>query len=231
MDLKKQIAVYGDSILKGVMLDNGSQKYYFSKEGVANKVSQWLPVQIQNNSKFGCTIEKGYQQLKVALDKGLDCEIVLLEYGGNDCDFNWADVSANPEKIHLPNTPINKFEQIFRKIILELNEHNIKPMLMSLPPIDADKYINWITRSGLDKDNIVKWLGDVQMIYRFQELYSNTVTRLAIETKSLFVDVRSRFLDKHNFKSLICDDGIHPNAEGHKLINEAFKEYAAISII
>ncbi|HZK69982.1 MAG TPA: SGNH/GDSL hydrolase family protein [Clostridia bacterium] len=230
MNLKKQIAVYGDSILKGIMLDKDSHKYYFSKESVAKSVEELLPVHIQNNSKFGCNIQKGYQQLKSALDKGLNCDIVLLEYGGNDCDYDWAEVSTKPKENHLPHTPIDLFEQTYREIIFELKEHNIKPLMMSLPPIDAEKYINWITRNGLSKENITKWLGDVQMIYRFQELYSNTVSRVAAETGSQFVDVRSRFLDKHNFKELICDDGIHPNAEGHKLISQTFMDFASAYI-
>jgi acyl-CoA thioesterase-1 len=230
MDLRKQIAVYGDSILKGVMLDKVSHKYYLSKESVAKSVEELLPVHIQNNSTFGCTIQKGYQQLKSALDTGLNCEIVLLEYGGNDCDCDWAEVSAEPETNHLPHTPIDLFEQTYRKIIFELKEHNIKPLMMSLPPIDAEKYINWISRNDLSKESIIKWLGDVQAIYRFQELYSNMVSRIAAETGSLFVDVRSRFLDKHNFKELICDDGIHPTAEGHKLISQAFMDFASAYI-
>jgi len=230
VELTKKIAVYGDSILKGVMLDKISQKYYFSKESVVTSVEKWLPFHIQNNSKFGCTIQRGYHQLKSSLDKGLDCEIVLLEYGGNDCDYDWDAVSANPEEIHFPHTPLILFEQTYRKIIFELKDHGIKPLLMSLPPIDADKYFNWITRSGLKKENILKLLGDVQMIYRFQELYSNTISRVAAETGSLFVDVRRCFLDKHNFKELICDDGIHPNVEGHKLINQAFMDFASVSM-
>ena len=30
-------------------------------------------------------------------------DIVLLEYGGNDCAFNWDEVADNPDANHLPN--------------------------------------------------------------------------------------------------------------------------------
>ncbi|KNZ41628.1 hypothetical protein AKG39_11115 [Acetobacterium bakii] len=226
--MKKQIAVYGDSILKGVMLDKESQKYFFSKESVAKILEKLIPFQIHNHSKFGCTIEKGHKYLTNGLKKGLDCEIVLLEYGGNDCDYDWEAVSASPEENHLPHTPLDLFKRTFREIIAELNEHGIRPLLMSLPPIDAEKYLSWITRNGLSKENITKFLGDVQMIYRFQELYSNTIALIAAETGSLFIDVRSRFLDKRNFKELICEDGIHPNAEGHKLISQTFMDFVSL---
>ena len=229
MDLIKQIAVYGDSILKGVMLDK-SVRYFASPDSVAAVINQYLPVAIRNNARFGCTIQKGYDQLKAALNKGLGCDIVLLEYGGNDCDYNWAEVSKNPEAEHLPNTPLALFEQIYRKILNDLKEKGIRPLMMTLPPIDAEKYINWICRNGLSKENILRWLGDTQMIYRFQELYSNTVMKLAVETGNLLVDVRSRFLDRHDFKNLICEDGIHPNEHGHKLIQQAFVDFAAVHL-
>lgn len=229
MDLMKQIAIYGDSILKGVMLDKGD-RYFSSPEGAAVIIEKNLPVLVRNHSRFGCTIQKGYDQLSSALTKGMNCDIVLLEFGGNDCDYDWAAVSAQPEIEHLPHTPIALFEQIYRKMIDELNQHGVKPLMMSLPPIDAEKYINWICRNGLSKENIIRWLGDTQMIYRFQELYSNTVARLATETGNLFVDVRSRFLDRHDFKQLICEDGIHPNVEGHKLIQQAFVDFAAVHL-
>ena len=33
-------------------------------------------------------------------------------------------------------------------------------------------------------------------------------------------DLREEFLYTHAFKSLICDDGIHPTAEGHRMIED-----------
>jgi acyl-CoA thioesterase I len=226
MDIIRQISIFGDSILKGVIFDKKSEHYCLTKEDGIKNIEDKLNINIKNNCKFGYTIEKGYKQLQRELKNGLSCDVVLLEYGGNDCDHNWAEVSSKPEEKHLPKTPINVFEQTYRKIIKELMDKGIRPIMMSLPPIDADKYFEWIIKSGLSRDNIIKWLGDVQTIYRFQELYSNIVTKIAFETNSLYVDIRSLFLDRHDFKSLICDDGIHPNDEGHKLINNAFLEFA-----
>lgn len=229
MDIIRQISIFGDSVLKGVMLDK-ADRYFASPEGAAVMIEKDLPVLVRNHSRFGCTITKGYDQLTAALDKGINCDIVLLEFGGNDCDYDWAAVSAAPDVHHLPHTPIVVFEQVYRKMLDALTRHGIKPLMMSLPPVDAEKYVNWISRNGLSKENIIRWLGDTQMVYRFQELYSNTVARLAAETGNLFVDVRSRFLDRHDFKQLICDDGVHPNSEGHKLIQQAFVDFAAIHL-
>lgn len=100
-----------------------------------------------------------------------------------------------------------------RSAVKAIKDKGITPLMMSLPPIDAERYIGWITRTGLSKQNIVKWLGDVHMIYRFQELYSNTIGKIARETGSFFVDVRSYFLDKHNYKHLVLR-GWHPSQCG-----------------
>ena len=64
------------------------------------------------------------------------------------------------------------------------------------------------------------------MIYRFQELYSQAAEKVARDTGTLLIDVRSVFLDKHNFRELICEDGIHPSEEGHRLIRNTFREFA-----
>jgi acyl-CoA thioesterase-1 len=226
MEAIRQVQVFGDSILKGVMLDNKSMRYFISKENGVDDLERALPVNIKNNSKFGGTVEYGYKQLQNFLDKGLHCDIALIEYGGNDCDYNWDEVSDDPDRAHFPHTPIKLFEETLRKMVEKVKKAGILPLMMSLPPVDAQRYFAWITRKGQSKANILKFLGDIEHIYRFHELYSNIITRVAYDTNSLFVDVRRYFLLSRNFKDLICDDGIHPNAEGHKLINQAFIDFA-----
>ena len=227
MKFDGRIQIFGDSILKEVMLDKNNKHYYLPKETNSSKIEKLLSIQIENNSRFGCTIGRGYSQLIKALDKGLNCDTVLLGYGGNDCDYNWSEVAQKPNEEHLPNTPLDIFEKTYRSMIKKLKENGIEPLLMSLPPIDAEKYFAWMTRDGLNKKNLLNWIGDIQMIYRFQELYSNTVVKIANETNNMLVDVRTRFLEKRNFSELICDDGIHPTIKGHNIIKKAFLEFAA----
>ena len=93
-------------------------------------------------------------------------------------------------------------------------------MLMTLPPIDSEKYLAYITRNGISRGNIVKWLGDVEMIYRFQEYYSNAILNYAVTSGSPVIDMRSELLPRHDFKSLISKDGIHPSQKGYKIIFE-----------
>ena len=39
---------------------------------------------------------------------------------------------------------------------------------MSLPPLDAQRYLNFIGRLGNDTTRILHWLGNVNRIYRYR---------------------------------------------------------------
>ena len=49
--------------------------------------------------------------------------------------------------------------------------------------------------------------------------------KLALRRRFPVVDVRSYFLDKHNYGDLISADGIHPSEAGYALIHRAFDDY------
>jgi len=222
--IRKIVEIYGDSIMKGVLLDTITKRYS-SKKDLLDPIEECFPLELKNRSKFGCTIEKGQKMLDKALEEGLNCDTILLEYGGNDCDFHWDQVAENPDGEHVPHTPLARFESIYRSMIRKLRVRGIEPIVMSLPPIDAEKYFAWFTRSGINKENILRWLGDIQLIYRHQELYSLSATKLALEEGCRFVDVRSAFLNRHDYKALLCEDGIHPNETGYQLISDVFSNF------
>lgn len=227
MGLLRKIQIYGDSILKGIELEDQTQKYIVPKESGWQYLEEEYPLAIVNRAKFGCTVTKGLEQLSRALEKGLSCDAVVLEYGGNDCDYNWAEIAAHPDREHFPNTPLPEFVHCCREMIERLRKNGILPIIMSLPPIDAQRYFHWFSR-GLDQSAILSWLGgDIQTIYRHQEMYSNALTRTALECRAPLVDVRTPFLTVKNCGDLLCADGIHPNREGHRLMGQVFGEFAA----
>lgn len=111
-------------------------------------------------------------------------------------------------------------------MIREVKSHGIIPVITNLPPIDANKYIKWICRKGLNEDNIKKWLGSVDRIYKYQELYAQAVQNIALEESCHLIDVRSEFLQQKDVSQCLCEDGIHPNLRGHQLIYNAFSNFA-----
>lgn len=224
--LFKQIEIFGDSIMKGVMLDGGG-RYYVPKESVVSDFGREFDCVIDNRSRFGCTIDKGCAMLERSLESGAGYGAALLEYGGNDCDFKWDEVARTPMEEHLPHTPLPVFIKTYYNMIELLRKNGVQPIIMNLPPINAHDYLEWITHRGVSRDALLVFLRDEQRIYRYQEMYSCAVTKIAHETGSLFVDVRSAFLYNDRYTELMCADGIHPNQNGQRLIKDVFVDFAA----
>lgn len=234
LDGRMTMHVYGDSILKGIILDEDRGQYVPMKQDDFAPLCEKYAMDVVNKSKFGYTIGRGWALMSRALQNAAEkntvpCRYMVLEYGGNDCNFDWKAVSDDPHGEHMPMTTLAAFTDTMKHIISVLREHAITPILVSLPPIHAVRYLNHIVAStpGTDKARILSWLGgDAEMIYRYQELYSSVVTRTAYEMNCMYVDLRSAFLDKHNYMELLCRDGIHPNEKGHALIADAFLQMA-----
>ena len=218
----KKVALFGDSILKGVVLDDNN-RYCFSKALDWERVENAFGVSIINKSRFGCEITKGQRIVNDFLLAGGGVDAAVLEYGGNDSDFAWGDVAASPFAVPRSRTGLVDFQQKLRTVVWQLQSKGIRVIMMSLPPLDAERYLDWISRGDEQrKDSIMSFLGDVSRIYRYQEIYSNAVTKIALENGCEFVDVRQEFLQSDSFRDLMCADGIHPNEKGQKVIIDAF---------
>ena len=216
------LTVYGDSILKGIILENGR---YISRSSWLSVLEERLPLTIRNLSRFGSTVEKGYRTMERDLAQvGCPGRLVLLEFGGNDCDFDWAKVSAEPDAEHLPHTTADRFVQTYRNMIARLRRAGSLPILASLPPVSSERYLSWICRNGLSRGNILRWLGSADVIYRFQESYSRITVELAESENIPLVDLRGPFLSPHDADRYLCDDGIHPNAKGQALIRDSLAD-------
>lgn len=227
MEAIKNLGIWGDSLLKGIVFDEENGRYKPLKQCSVNLFNKLFPISIKNNSRFGCTAPKALSNLESALDKGFQADAVLLEFGGNDCDYDWPAVSANPQAEHVPHTPYREFCQTMEKMVNLLLEHHIKPVLMNLPPIDSDRYFNWISNlPGVNGENVLKWLKQRDAIYRQQERYSQAIERLAYRLNLPLIDVRNQFLPIRDYREYLCVDGIHLNGSGQKLLSEVFSSYA-----
>jgi acyl-CoA thioesterase-1 len=218
------IGIFGDSIMKGVIYDSKKDKYVYSDESFVKTFARKTGFSIDNYSKFGCTLKKGERIIERHLVRMPKYRLIALEFGGNDCDFFWPAISENPNADHLPNTPLDLFEHLYSNIIDRLSANHYQSVLFTLPPLDPQRYFNWLSR-GLNADNILKWLGDVNFIYKWQESYSNKILSLAHEKKVPLIDLREAFLKKKDYKDYLCEDGIHPNEKGHYLMFGTLCEY------
>lgn len=222
------IIIWGDSILKGITFNAEQSKYTLIKENAARLVTQVLGISLFNRSKMGRTITQASNAVSSDLAKGCAGEVALIEFGGNDCDFCWEEIARDPLAEHQPKTPLPVFEAHLRTIVGTVHDAGIRLLLMTLPPLHAQRYFDFITLNGLNKENILSWLGgDVQMIYRWHERYNGAILRVAAETSTHVVDVRDAFLAERRYEELLAPDGIHPNEPGHRRIADVFLAYAA----
>lgn len=217
--------LYGDSILKGIVYDEAKRKYTILEESFPFILQNKLKGVIYNTSRFGNTLIKAADRLQKDVLKK-DPDIVVVEFGGNDCDFNWEEVAKDPYADHKPRTDFNVFEKLLKDLLYTLERYGIVPVLMNLPPIDADRYFKWISKnSSAIGDKILTWLGTVTKIYWWQERYNSVIINVAKETGTKLIDVRSAFLRYPDYREFICADGIHPNNKGHKVIADKIVQY------
>ena len=215
-----KVVVWGDSVAKGVVYDETRGRYALSPITAATIAGERLGLEIVNRSRMGATVADGERMMQADLRRGLTADMAIIEYGGNDCDFNWRAISADPDAVHDPKTPAPLFAEKLQGMIDAVISAGIEPVLVTLPPIVSARYFDFISR-GLDAAHILRWLGDKDHIYRYHERYSAVISRIARDCGCRLFDLRAEFLALWDTERLFCFDGIHPNEEGQRFMGDA----------
>ena len=216
-----RIAALGDSITKGVVL-NEQNRYSAADQCFLDIISNELDLRIDNYGKFGCTVGYGNSVIERHTADIADSDYTFIEYGGNDCDFDWMKIAQDPHGEHKARTPLEEFTEELSSLVAKISELGSVPVLISLPPILSDTYFSFFSRSMSDeqKNNIKEWLGgEIGIISRWHESYNRALFQVANQTRTQIIDITTPFdTFRGDLTSLYCADGIHPNARGHKLI-------------
>jgi lysophospholipase L1-like esterase len=226
----RAVCGFGDSVMKGIVVDRENSpvdgiKYKISDKGFAARCRRNLGIDVENFARYGGMVTHGMKFLNRYADKVKEADYVLFEYGGNDCDYKWAEISERPDDVHLPNVPIDVFTAKYRELIDAVKALGTQPVLLTLPVLDPERYFRFLSK-GLNGDNILKWLhGSVLNIDRWHERYNMEIMRLGVLTHTPVIDITSVFLERRNFSDYLCEDGIHPNEAGHRLIQGAIVSY------
>ena len=207
--------IYGDSLLKATVPDEDMHYRFHLPEVMARYPTDRL--EVVNRAKMGATVTKGLSLVEHDVQRGMDARWALVAYGGNDSDFDWEAIAAAPEQEHLPHTVLPEFIEKLRCVVQELASAGVQPVLMTLPPIDGQRYFQFISRRA-DGGSILRWLGDVGRIYRHQELYSDAVAALAMTEGLPLIDVRRQFLPMRDLPRYIAADGIHLTMTGYRCL-------------
>lgn len=214
------ISVIGDSLTKGVILSEG--KYQELEEGFVNIVSREKGLALKNFSKFGSTVRYGHSVLTRHSAEISESEYTIIEFGGNDSDFIWDVVASEPYTRHQSRTPEGEYYELYADLIHKVRDLGSEPIMLSLAPIIGKRYFSFVTRRMTDerKSNVYKWLGyDSEAMYRWHEHYNEATFQIARMTDTPIIDITSS-LDRcvGGKEQYYCEDGIHPNAEGHRFI-------------
>lgn len=220
--------IFGDSVGKGVVLSDTGR--YASGSPDINSLTGRDDITLKNYSRFGFVTEKTLWLIEKCGDEIASSDAVFIEVGGNDCDFDWQSISETPDEEHLCKTPPALFEKIYTELLKKAKSFGKKVFALNLPPIVAARYFKNISqRAGVCAENVLKWLGSVETIYRYQEMYSIMVEKIARAVDVALIDIRSAFLSDHHYENFICEDGIHPNSKGYELIYKSvIEQYRAI---
>jgi lysophospholipase L1-like esterase len=228
--MEKKILAFGDSIMKGVVAEfnpssNPAMKYGICHGNFADACSKLFSRKIFNFARFGSNIAAGKKYFDRNLDKICPGDYVVLEFGGNDSNMDWKAISENAFAEHLPQTTLRDFRRIYNSIIDEILERGGIPVLMSLPPVDAYKFFDFIS-IGNNVENLKAYLcGRVQYIADWHEKYNLEVFKIAADKRVHVIDITTAFLDHNNYTDYLCIDGMHPNEAGHQLIFGAVRDY------
>lgn len=212
-----KITVLGDSILEGVRYENG---HYTRAHELVQLFQAEHDVEFANLSRFGATVDKGLLRLKKHLETNTLGSYTIIEFGGNDSAFRWDEVAAAPDAHHDSATPPELFRQLYKELIDLVYKNGSWPIVCSLPPISSRLYFDHVTRDGLDRAAIMRWMhGDVEFLSRQQESYSRMAEALGEDRGCIGLDLRSAFPPSGDeLEAYLCVDGIHPNLAGQQLI-------------
>ncbi len=210
----------GDSIVKGVSLENG--RYRVLEGSYYNKFRETVFSDTKNKGKFGLTSE----DLLLNIEKLRESEpdIVFISIGANDCNYKWNEIAEKPGEQHSPAVGKNRFEENLSAIYDYFININTQIIALNFPPLHAEKFYSFLA-SKLSGKNILKWLGNISRIYYHHESYNNIFETVTRNYGIDMIDVRSRFLQNDNLEDLIGIDGMHPGKEGHDLIYRSITDH------
>ena len=140
---------------------------------------------------------------------------ILAALGGSG---NVAEVEACITRLRCEVEDASKVDEA------ALKSAGVQPVLMTLPPIDGQRYFRFISQKT-DGGSVLRWLGDVGRIYRHQELYSDAVAALAFAEGVPLIDVRRQFLPQRDLSGLIAADGIHLTMSGYRCLFDTLADW------
>ena len=174
MTFPSQVQIYGDSILKGVQLDQANQNIFFRRKIIWNAGANTSPSPCRTIPNLAAPWKKAFKLSGANWRNGKKPRAAIQW-------FFWNTAATTPTMIGRRLTPIlpglpsphgtSGVSPGASGHVEFVREQGMTPVMMNLPPVDSIKYLNWLCRSGtgIQKENLLQWLRDPEIIYRHQE--------------------------------------------------------------
>ncbi len=219
-----KITVFGDSIAKGIVFRDN--RYQVAQDNVIALLERHYNVSIENMAQFGQTLRRiNDRQLVQRYLRRIDeaeNNLAVFCIGGNDCSFDWNSVQHTPSEAHTSATTPAEFFELLKENVSLLQSRGVHVMILNLPPLDSEEYFRKYIAEKYDPERVMSFLKeDIANIYRHQEFFSLMLTKFALTNGCSLADIRSRFLWKNDMRELLCEDGIHLNERGQRVMAEA----------
>ncbi len=152
-------------------------------------------------------------------------DAVVVEFGGEVCDFDWTAISAHPDKQHKPRTSVTNLGNAYRRVVNRIQRAGKNPVLLTIPTIETN-YFFTNTTNNLNAGNILTWLGgDIEQINEIHEQYNDELNKVSKTLDVPIIDTMSIFKEKNNRKDYYRADGIHLNESGDELVADAIRNF------
>lgn len=213
-----KIVCFGDSVTRGVSYIRGRLRIV--KEtypGILQDLLDSYPVEILNKGVFNDNSDLLVSRLESDVISE-DPSYVLIEIGGNDCNFRWDEVAQAKDEVHEPIVPLHRYLENIQYIIQRLRDVGMSPIVMNLLPLDPVRYYARICE--INGSNIAHWIAQCGGIEHWHGMYNRALTQLIKQLQVITIDVRTAFKRAADLKELLSDDGIHPTVKGYHVLAE-----------
>ncbi|MBR2970305.1 MAG: SGNH/GDSL hydrolase family protein [Clostridia bacterium] len=218
----KNLVVFGDSIPKGIIYEDGRIKR--AKSCAVDILHKYYDFDcVVNNSVYGQTLARLMAKRTVDdyLSSVNDCNqnFAAICIGGNDADYDWRTVAKSPEQNHTSVTAIEDYAAMLDCAVKKLKQTNHEVFLLTLPPVYSQLYFSNVISKIADGDSVLRFLdGDVSNIYRHQELFNYEIVKCAFRNSVKLIDIRAALLGDKGCSQKYCIDGVHPNEMGQSFM-------------
>jgi lysophospholipase L1-like esterase len=212
-----RIVCFGDSVTRGISLVQGRLRIVKENYPVLlQRTLDKLGIEVLNRGVFNDNSDRLVERLESdVLDTHPD--YVLIEIGGNDCNFRWDEVALHPEADHEPIVPVDRYLENVKKIVNDIRVVGAVPILMNLLPLDPVRYYKHI--ADIYGDAISHWIALCGGIEHWHGMYNRSLQQCINSWNALTIDVRGAFKHAGDLKLLLSDDGIHPTPTGYDVMS------------